>query len=223
MPKKAAYRNPLELGVAEQLDAGGVEFSYESIKLPVHYEFVSNYTPDFIPKHGPIILESKGFFHNSVEDRKKLVLVKKQHPGLDIRLVFQKASTPIRKGSKTTYGDWATKEGFLWSDKGIVPAAWIREMKPTYRESDHRMKAASARSVSFMKQLGLTPQAKVVLAHLGRNSSITPLEANSNYQISRLASCIGELRAAGYQVRTDIRKDQTGHKYGRYSLPGAKH
>lgn len=83
--------------------------------------------------------------------------------------------------------------------------------------------APSTRSVSFMKQLSLTPQAKVVLAHLGRNASITPLEAVSNYQICRLASCIHELRTAGYRVVTDVRKDQTGHKYGRYSLPGAKH
>lgn len=71
---------------------------------------------------------------------------------------------------------------------------------------------------SIAKDLRLTPQAKTVLRHLGQRPSITPLEAIMTYSISRLASCIHEIRAVGYNVKMDYREDQRGHRYGRYSL-----
>lgn len=193
MPKKktvkvkAGYRNDLESGAAEQLEAGGVEFTYESLKLPVHYEYVSNYTPDFISKHTPIILETKGFFHDSVEDRKKLVMVKKQHPEWDIRLVFERASTPIRKGSKTTYGDWATKEGFQWSDKGKVPQEWIKDMQ--LQNSASGIKSRSALVAGSGKA---TKQRKVTVNFGSKGSWFSPTERHLNsptVRYPRAASC----------------------------------
>jgi hypothetical protein len=68
------------------------------------------------------------------------------------------------------------------------------------------------------RDLRLTPQAKTVLRHLGNRPSITPLEAIMTYSISRLASCINEIRKAGYKVNMDLREDERGHRYGRYSL-----
>lgn len=53
--------------------------------------------------------------------------VKAQNPGIDIRLVFQNARNRLNKKSKTTYGDWATKNGFQFSDGGRIPADWIKE------------------------------------------------------------------------------------------------
>jgi hypothetical protein len=62
------------------------------------------------------------------EDRKKHLLVKEQNPNLDIRFLFQNSKNKINKGSKTTYADWAIKNGFKFADK-IVPDEWINEKK----------------------------------------------------------------------------------------------
>jgi hypothetical protein len=127
------YRSRLEIKVANQLASEGIKFDYET--LVINYQVPARdarYTPDFnCPAH--IIIESKGRFGHrgkgGADERKKLILVKEQHPHLDIRIVFQNAKTPIYKGSKTTYAKWAEDHGFMWADKGVVPPAWIAEMK----------------------------------------------------------------------------------------------
>jgi hypothetical protein len=122
------YRSGLERRVAAQLEKEGVTFEYETLK--VHFEIPARkarYTPDF-PCAGDIVLETKGYFRTAA-DRQRLILVKECNPDLDLRLVFQDANKPIYKGSPTSYAKWATDHGFKWADKGIVPAAWITEMK----------------------------------------------------------------------------------------------
>jgi hypothetical protein len=58
-----------------------------------------------------------------------------------------------------------------------------------------------------------------VLKHLKANKSVSPMEALIVYGISRLASCIHEIRRkAGYNVECVINQDDAGHKYARYSL-----
>jgi hypothetical protein len=135
------FRSGLEKKVAEQLDEGGVAYGHES--QWVHYtvpEREAKYLPDFSFDGCPIILEAKGRFgggnprmrqssSDGVKERQKLILLKEQHPELDIRIVFQRASTPIYKGSKTTYSKWADDHGFKWSDKGVVPQSWIDEIR----------------------------------------------------------------------------------------------
>jgi hypothetical protein len=130
---ETGFRSRLEKKVADQLAKEGIAYEYESIVIPyVVPSRDARYTPDF-PCPAKIILEAKGRFGHrgkgGAAERQKLVLVKEQHPHLDIRLVFQRASTPIYKGSKTTYAKWADDHGFKWSDNGTVPAAWIKEMK----------------------------------------------------------------------------------------------
>ncbi len=116
------YRSKLESQIASHLTRGGVQFGYESMSFP--YVKECRYTPDFFLPTG-IIIEAKGWFRS--EDRSKLLAVKAQNPGLDIRLVFQNARNRLNKNSKTTYGDWATKNGFQFSDGGRIPADWIKE------------------------------------------------------------------------------------------------
>lgn len=127
---QARYRNKLEKSVGQQLADAGVSFSYEprtvDVMIPARK---STYLPDFWADNAPIIIESKGYFYNGAKDRQKLVLIKEQHPELDIRIVFSDASKPIYKKSKTTYGQWAASHGFCYSDKGRVPKEWIAEMK----------------------------------------------------------------------------------------------
>ncbi len=134
------YRSGLEREAAAKLTAAGVPFAFEGhwIKYIVPQR-EAKYLPDFSFPGCPIILEPKGRFGGAVpgrrvstkdaavKERQKFVLLKEQHPDLDIRFIFSRASTPIYKGSKTTYGKWATDHGFKWSEK-VVPDAWIKEI-----------------------------------------------------------------------------------------------
>jgi hypothetical protein len=56
----------------------------------------------------------------------KHLLVKTSNPELDIRILFQTPNNKITKNSKTTYADWADKNGYLWAAKEI-PKEWLEE------------------------------------------------------------------------------------------------
>ncbi|SMG43536.1 hypothetical protein [Paraburkholderia susongensis] len=121
---EAAYRSGLEEAVAEQLRQAGVVAAYEEEKIPyVTPATPHKYTPDFRLPNG-IYIETKGRFETA--DRKKHLLIKDQHPGIDIRFVFTRSKTTISKASKTTYGMWCEKHGFQYADKWI-PDAWLKE------------------------------------------------------------------------------------------------
>ena len=113
------YRSGFEQTLANQLSRSGVAFEYETIKL--EYRKVATYTPDFILPNG-IIIEAKGLW--TVEDRTKHLLVREQHPHLDIRLVFMNAFNKIRKGSNTTYARWCEKKNILYANNQI-PKQWL--------------------------------------------------------------------------------------------------
>ena len=118
------FRSGLEEQVANQLTELGVPFEYESVKLSyIKPSRSAVYTPDFILPNA-IIVETKGRF--LVEDRMKHLILKDQHPKLDIRFVFSNSKTKISKNSKTSYADWCTKHGFTYADKRI-PKEWLDE------------------------------------------------------------------------------------------------
>ncbi len=58
---------------------------------------------DFV-LHNSIIIETKGMF--TAADRRKHLAIKKQHPNLDIRFVFENSRRKLRKGAKSSYGEW---------------------------------------------------------------------------------------------------------------------
>jgi len=121
---KYGFRSGLEEKIAASLTSKGVGFTFEELTLPfVEPAKGRKYTPDFLLANG-IIVESKGRF--LTEDRQKHLLVKAQHPDLDIRFVFSNSKTKINKRSTTSYADWCEKNGFLFADKDI-PDAWLRE------------------------------------------------------------------------------------------------
>lgn len=121
---KHGFRSGLEEKIAANLTSKGVGFQYEELTLPFTEPAKGRkYTPDFKLENG-IIVESKGRF--LTEDRQKHLLVKAQHPHLDIRFVFSNSKTKINKRSPTSYGDWCEKNGFPYADKDI-PDAWLRE------------------------------------------------------------------------------------------------
>jgi hypothetical protein len=117
-----AYRSRLEEKLARWFELNGHQFEYETLTL--NYTLSAVYTPDFILPNG-VILEAKGYF--KPEDRRKMLAVKKQHPHLDIRLVFQQPYNTLTKKSATTYAKWAEKNGFLWAASHDIPLDWFDE------------------------------------------------------------------------------------------------
>jgi len=122
--KKHGFRSGLEEDVDNALKSSGVDGEYEQHQIKYIKPTTNHtYTPDFRLPNG-IFIETKGRF--VLADRQKHLLIKQQHPELDIRFVFQNSRNKIRKGSKTTYADWCVKNGFQHHDK-IIPISWVNE------------------------------------------------------------------------------------------------
>lgn len=121
---KGKYRSIFESDIAKDLKKHKVDFKYETLKIEYTQPAVDRtYTPDFILPNG-IIVEAKGRF--DLDDRKKHLWIKDQHPKYDIRFVFQNSNSRLSKTSTTTYAMWCDKYGFKWAHKHI-PKEWIDE------------------------------------------------------------------------------------------------
>lgn len=121
--RKYGYRSGLEHKVAQSLDDQGFEYLYEKVKIEWEDLAYRTYTPDFVLNNG-IIIETKGMF--TAADRRKHLAIKKQHPNLDIRFVFENSRRKLRKGAKSTYGEWCVKYDFRYYDR-IIPEEWLKE------------------------------------------------------------------------------------------------
>ena len=114
------YRSNLEKNIADLLEGLGVSFQYESEKLG--YTIKHNYTPDFVlPNY--TYLEAKGYWDPA--DRRKILAVKRDNPGIDIRMVFQSPYNTISKKSKTTYAKWCEKHEIPWTSYKDIPIDWL--------------------------------------------------------------------------------------------------
>lgn len=136
--RRVTYRSGLEDKVHEQLTKKKVSFEYEPFDKKIVYtipESVHKYTPDFILTTATgktIYVETKGIWDS--DDRKKHLLIRQQHPEIDLRFVFTRSKARIRKGSKTTYADICQGNGrgsfknVVWkfSDK-LIPEEWWNE------------------------------------------------------------------------------------------------
>jgi hypothetical protein len=136
--KKDSYRSGLERSIAKELKQKKVPFKYEPPTGKISYVIPSSnhkYTPDFYitSKSGKvIIIEAKGIWDYT--DRLKHLLIRQQHPELDIRFVFSNPKSKIRKGSKITYADICDGKGrapfkdVKWQyAKKSIPIGWIKE------------------------------------------------------------------------------------------------
>lgn len=119
----AGFRSQFELNLAVNLKERKIPFEYEKKKL-TYIPDPKTYTPDFYLVDTDIYIEAKGQL--TKPDRVKMILIKKQHPDLDIRFVFMNARNKIYKGSKTTYADWCVRHGFEWAEKSI-PTDWLKK------------------------------------------------------------------------------------------------
>tara|TARA_R110002167_G_scaffold307969_1_gene512592 strand:+ start:206 stop:568 length:363 start_codon:yes stop_codon:yes gene_type:complete len=117
-------KGTFEAQVISDLVARDIPHEYEPEKLSYYVE--RNYIPDL--KIGTMIVELKGYFRQ--DSQRKMKAVKSQHPELDIRFVFQKASSTIqgakkrKDGSKMTCQQWADRNGFIWAEK-TIPEEWL--------------------------------------------------------------------------------------------------
>jgi hypothetical protein len=148
---KVKTRSGFEDSLVKTLKTFVKKVGYEVSKLAYKVFLERNYIPDFTleKKDGSFMyIEAKGRF--TVEDRKKMLLVKEQHPDKDIRLLFQSDNwltklTPSQKKklksnlliSKLRYSGWAEKHGFKYAiskknkddDSWSFPKEWLKELK----------------------------------------------------------------------------------------------
>lgn len=134
--KRAIYRSGLERRIVKSLQSRKTDFAYETEKIRyVVPATPKTYTPDFIvhTKSGKkIYVEAKGIW--DAADRKKHLLIREQHPDLDIRFVFANVNNKISKVSKITYADICNGLGrgpykgvtWIWAEKKL-PTEWLDE------------------------------------------------------------------------------------------------
>lgn len=119
MPVKAKTRNKFETRTASYLNTFNIDFGYEVENIP--YTLKGRYKSDFTitTKSGrKIIVETKGYFRP--EDKRKMAAVKKQHPDLDLRILFY---APNR-----SYEKWAIKHKIPYAFR-VIPLSWIEEFQ----------------------------------------------------------------------------------------------
>ena len=121
--RKYGYRSGLEHKISLYLDKFKIKYEYEKLKIEWEDLAYRTYTPDFVLNNG-IIIETKGMF--TAADRRKHIAIKKQHPKLDIRFVFENSRRKLRKGAKSTYAEWCIKYNFRYYDR-IIPEDWLKE------------------------------------------------------------------------------------------------
>lgn len=114
------FKSKFEVGIAAQFKKAGVKAKYEP--HPLSYTLECKYIPDWILPNG-IYIEAKGKL--DAISRRKMLAVKAKYPEKDIRFVFQRAGNRLRKGSNTTYAQWADKHGFKWCE-GFPPKEWFK-------------------------------------------------------------------------------------------------
>lgn len=119
--RRKKLRSSFERKVKDFLEANNVAFKYEPFQ--VKYVLEKTYVPDFKLSNG-IVIECKGNF--TAEDRRKMLAIKRQHPELDVKLLFMR-NNKLSKDSKLRYSDWAEKHGFDWhvSEEGSIPMRWM--------------------------------------------------------------------------------------------------
>jgi hypothetical protein len=113
---KKVLRNQFEKKIHRQLKRAKKIFKYEGEHIP--YVLARHYIPDFIiyTKSGKIYLECKGYLRP--EHKCKMVAVKRQHPNLDIRMLFY--------AFNKKYITWAEKNNIRYAI-GTIPKEWLDE------------------------------------------------------------------------------------------------
>jgi len=146
------FRSRFELNISRQIVDAGAKWKYELFIFPYYsitrYKMLCEncgpvkgllrreYLPDFFLSNG-VVIEAKGRFTSA--DRNKLRAIVKQHPKLDLRIVFQ-YDAKLSKTSNTRYSEWAEKEGIPWAVKKI-PEEWFLHSDQAFPANKKRWRA----------------------------------------------------------------------------------
>ena len=105
-------RSKLEERFESILKEFDVPYEYEVTKIDyIIPESSHTYTVDWTVLNGKLI-ETKGYLSDHSE-RRKYVLLKEQHPDLDLRFVFDNPNK-LCGGTKMSHAKWAEKYGFQY-------------------------------------------------------------------------------------------------------------
>jgi hypothetical protein len=128
-------RSKLEERFESILQDYEVNYAYEVTKIPyVVPESKHTYTVDWTLGNG-VLLETKGYLSDH-QERNKYVLLKKQHPDLDLRFVFDNPNK-LCGGTKMTHAKWAEKYEFKYCGIKDVDQikSWVKETNETSNHS----------------------------------------------------------------------------------------
>ena len=112
---KEKTRNKFEEAIRKQIKKTKIVYQYEGEQIP--YIIAHHYVPDFIlyTPLGKVYVECKGYFRP--EHKRKMVAIRRQHPNLDIRLLFYaRTKANVR---------WAERYGFKYAFEKI-PSEWLK-------------------------------------------------------------------------------------------------
>ena len=136
--RPSGRRSKFEDTIAEKLDEAGIKYKYEEYSYEYDEPLRKNlarcsecgstallrtgwYTPDFFLENG-VVIETKGRF--TAADRRKMLAVKRDHPELDIKMLFMR-DNKIHKRSDTHYSDWCMENDYDYSI-GEVKEEWLK-------------------------------------------------------------------------------------------------
>lgn len=125
------YRNKFEENTGRFLDEHNANFEYETERIS--YTTEGRYIPDFILTRrdgSKLYFETKGNGRSfDGQARRKLIAVRDQNPGIDLRIVFYtdgKCGPKRKDGTFMRQSDWAKKYGFQFAI-GSIPESWLSE------------------------------------------------------------------------------------------------
>lgn len=118
--RETGYRSGYEKDVAESLAEAVPSARYEAATLRYEVRAWRRYLPDFLLPEQAIVIEAKGQL--TTEDRAKMLLLKRQFPALDIRILLQNPKDKLTP--RMTAGDWCEKAGFPFAKGPGIPEAW---------------------------------------------------------------------------------------------------
>jgi hypothetical protein len=123
--KPKGFASGFESDVAAELVANNVSFTYEAMSIAYTTPGKDvQFTPQFILEHNGIVLQSIGYLDGAL--RQKLLLLKKQHPALDLRLILRSPNARLSKRSGTTAAMWCGRFKFQYAAT-VPPKAWLSE------------------------------------------------------------------------------------------------
>jgi predicted nuclease of restriction endonuclease-like RecB superfamily len=107
-------KNKFELKIYAQLKKSRARFTYEGTRIP--YVLSGHYIPDFVitTHNGMVYIETKGYLRP--EHKRKMVAVRRQHPEIDLRILFY--------APNKSYIKWAEKNGIKYAIS-VIPQEWL--------------------------------------------------------------------------------------------------